>query len=386
MNEPIRPAHNEQQTDHSMPQLHSPSPFVRVLLLALTVIGGTLSGICPDLISASVLAAVTAGLFSYCFLLTFSPLVLAAPVISVIAAFAASGNFYHAMQALLFLPLGVSVCLSMLRVKKKTSAVLRGAVSVGIAILVLFLIAFMMTHGTVSADALKQSYNGFFDELHTQMTDSMLTAYDTMEQATQSSGTAEGGFSHPVIDTPITDGTAAEPEPSVPDTDAAGQSAATEAYIKALVDVSVNSVKLATPALFAVFAQTLSYLALGIYQLAIRLCRTPYMLPRNYRITVSRASAVIFVAAYLINLFSGSTQMSVLQIATANLSTILMPGIFLMGLNSLARRAKDPLRHRSFIITAVVIGFLIFVFPSYAIFFVIIDGIGEVFFGGRSIL
>ena len=77
--------------------------------------------------------------------------------------------------------------------------------------------------------------------------------------------------------------------------------------------------------------------------------------------------------------------MSVMQIATANLSTILIPGIFLMGLNSLVRRAKDPLRRRSFIITAVVIGFLIFVFPSYAIFFVIIDGIGEIFFGGRSI-
>ena len=385
MNEPIRPAHTEQQNDPRTAQLPSPSPFVRILLLALTVIGGTLSGICPDLISASILAAVTAGLFSYCFLLTFSPLVLAAPIVSVIAAFAVTANFYHALQALLFVPLGVSVCLSMLRVKKKTSAVLRGAVSVGIAILVLFLIGFMMTHGTISADALKQSYNGFFDELHTQMTDSMLSAYEAMEQTAQSASSAEGGFSHPIIDASGAESGDAVPTPSVPDPDAAKQSAATEAYIRALVDLSVNSIKLATPALFAVFAQTIAYTALGIYQLVIRLCRTPYMLPRKYHITVSRAAAVLFIAAYLINLFPGSSQISVLQIATANLSTILMPGIFLMGLNSLARRAKDPLRRRSFIITAVVIGFLIFVFSSYAIFFVLIDGIGEIFFGGRSI-
>lgn len=384
MNEPIRPAHTEQQHDQRSASLPSPSPIVRILLLALTVIGGALSGICPDLISASFFAVVTAGLFSYCFLLTFSPLVLAAPVISAIAAFAATANFYHGLQALLYLPLGVSVCLSMLRVKKKTSAVLRGAVSVGISILVLFLIGFMMTHLTISPDALKQSYNNFFETMQAQMTDSMLTAYDAMEQAAHSS-TAEGGFSHPVIDAPITDGTADIPPQSVPDPNIEKQRAAAQAYIRAMVDVSVNSVKLAAPALFAVFAQTLSYLALGIYQLTIRLCRTPYMLPRSYRITVSRTAAVIFVVAYLINLFPGDTHISVLQIATANLSTILMPGIFVMGLNSLVRRAKDPIRRRSFIITAVVLGFLVFIFPSYAIFFVLVDGIGEIFFGGRSI-
>ena len=93
MNEPIRPAQTEQQHDQRSASLPNPSPIVRILLLALTVIGGALSGICPDLISASFLAAVTAGMFSYCFLLTFSPLVLTAPVISAIAAFAATGNF-----------------------------------------------------------------------------------------------------------------------------------------------------------------------------------------------------------------------------------------------------------------------------------------------------
>jgi hypothetical protein len=214
-----------------------------------------------------------------------------------------------------------------------------------------------------------------------QMTESMLNAYNAVENAAQTA-TQTPELSHPIID-----GAAGTAVDSITQDTAAAEKlrAANEAYIRSLVEMSVNSVKLATPALFAVSAQIISYFALGIYQLLVRLCRTPYMLPRKYRITVSRAAAILFIAAYLINLFPGGTQMSVMQIATANLSTILMPGIFLMGLNSLVRRAKDPLRRRSFIITAVVIGFLVFVFPSYAIFFVIIDGIGEIFFGGRSI-
>ena len=158
-----------------------------------------------------------------------------------------------------------------------------------------------------------------------------------------------------------------------------------EAYLRATVDLSVNSVKLAFPALFAIGAQVLAYLSLTVYRTLTRLCKTPFMLPRNYRITVSRTAAVIFVIAYLINMFPTGSHTSITQIASANLATMMMPGIFLMGLNSLARRAKDPFRRRSFIITAVVIGFLVLVYPSYAIFFVLIDGIGEVFFGGRSI-
>ena len=49
----------------------APSPFARILLLILITAGAAISGICPDLMSASVFAAITAGLFSYTFLLTF---------------------------------------------------------------------------------------------------------------------------------------------------------------------------------------------------------------------------------------------------------------------------------------------------------------------------
>ena len=376
MNEPQNAANPT--TDHpTKEQRPSPSPFGRSLLLVLIAIGASISGMCQDLLSASIFAVIAAGLFTYCFLLTFSPLVFAAPAAALITAFASTGSFYHGLQALLFLPLGASLCLSMLRMKSKTTAVLRGAAAIGLSLLVLFSVSFIMTHGTISPSAVKEAYNTFFDDLSEQMTESMIAAYQTVEQ---SAASASPDLSHPVIDAPTTEAITDAPAQSTTDS-----SAATAAYIRALVSMSVNSVKLALPALFAIAAQVLAYLALGVYQLIIRLCRTPYMLPRRYRITVSRAAAVIFIVAYLINLFGSSDHTTVLQIATANLTTMLMPGIFLMGLNSLVRRAKDPLRRRSFIITAVVIGFLIFVFPSYAIFFVLIDGIGEIFFGGRSI-
>ncbi len=370
-----------QHTEQAL-HFHKPPAAVRILLLILTVLGAVISGICPDLLSASVFGALTAGCFSYCYLLTFSSLMLCAvPAVSAIATYLLTWSFYHALQALLFLPLAVAVLLCLLRLKNKTSTVLSGALAIGIALLVLFLIAYMMQNGTVSPDALKQSYNAFFEDMRTQMTDSMLDAYEVMESAAQNTAQTPD-LSHPVIDSAET----ASVTEALPDAGTAEkQKAATEAYIRSMVDLSVNSVKLASPALFAIAAQVLSYLSLGIYGFLVRVCHTPYLLPHNYRITVSRTAAVIFVIAYLINMFPMGSSTSLTQIASANLATMMMPGIFLMGLNSLVRRAKDPLRRRSFILTAVVIGFLVLVYPSYAIFFVLIDGIGEVFFGGRSI-
>jgi len=383
MTNPNSTAAPDAQSAQQPPHFPMPSPITRAVLITLTVVGGVISGICPDLLSASVFAALTAGTFAYCFLLTFSPLFLCAvPAAAAALTFLLTFSFYHALQSILFLPLAVGIILCLLRLKNKTQTVLSGALAVGAALVVLFLIAFMMQNGTIAPDALKSSYNAFFETMRTQMTDSMLGAYETMESAAQS---AVGGadLAHPIIGGAetgaVTDGALQDPAA------AAKQKAAMEAYLRSMVDLSVNSVKLAAPALFAIAAQVLAYLALAVYRGLTRACRTPHLLPRNYRITVSRTAAVIFVIAYLINMFPIGGSISLIQIASANLATMMMPGIFLMGLNSLARRAKDPIRRRSFIITAVVLGFLVLVYPSYAIFFVLIDGIGEVFFGGRSI-
>ena len=380
MNEPTRPAQTSEPGGVQDQPKHKPTPgaSVRLLLLLLCIVGGAVCGICGDLLSAAVFAAPTAGLFAYCYLLTFSPLVLAAPVISAVAAIAATGNFYHGLQALLYLPLAVSVCLSLFRARTKTQTVIRGAIAVGISALVLFLISYMMTYGTVAPSALRTSYIEFFENMRTQMTDSMIAGYEAMEEAAAQMPSGDSALSHPIIDGAQTD--------AVTDaSDAEKHSAATIAYIRAMVDLSVNSVKLAMPAIAAIAAQVISYIAVSLYAGLTRLFRTMKMRPRVFRITVSRTAAVIFVIAYLINFFPIGGSISMIQIASANMATLLMPGVFLMGLRSLANRAKDPLRRRSFILTAVVLGVLVFVYPSYAIFFILIDGIGEIFFGGRSI-
>lgn len=379
MNHPSSAVSPEEQPTPQTPQFHQPSLVIRAFLIVLTVVGGVISGICPDLLSASVFAALTAGCFSFCYLLTFSSVMLCAvpAVIAAVTAFM-TFSFYHALQSILFLPLAVGIILCLLRLKNKTQTVLSGALAIGIALAVLFLIAYMMQHGTIAPDVLKSSYNDFFEQMRTQMTDSMLGAYEAMESAAQKAAD-NADLAHPIIGS---SDTASLPEDPAA---AAKQKAATEAYLRAMIDLSVNSVKLAFPALLAIAAQVLSYLAISVYRALTRFCRTPHLLPRNYRITVSRTAAVIFVVAYLINMFPIGSSISLIQIASANLATMMMPGVFLMGLNSLVRRAKDPLRRRSFIITAVVLGFLVLVYPSYAIFFVLIDGIGEIFFGGRSI-
>ncbi len=379
MNEPLHPQSEGTAPDTtSSPAFTKPSPVLGLVLIALTTVGGILTGLCPDLLSASVIGAITAGLYSYTFLSTFAPAAMFLPALAAPIAAVLAGSFYAAAQALLFLPLGVSVCLSMLKIRKKTSAVVCGAITFGITAIVLFLISYIMAHGTLSSDAIKASYNETFETMRTEMTESMLSAYEAMEQAAKNQ--TEGGFSHPVIDS-----TDPAPNPVDPK-DAERQAAAMRAYLTAMVDMSVNSVKLAVPALFAVFAQIIAYLTLGIYRTMTRLCKTPYMLPRTYRITVSRLSAIIFVISYLINLFQTGSAMTVSGIASANLATMLMPGVFVMGLTSLARRAKDPIRRRSFFITAAVLAFLVIFSPSYAAFFILVDGIGEIFFGGRSLL
>lgn len=380
MNEPNRTKQEDAASQAQTPSspITNPSPPLTLILIILCTAGGVLTGLCPDLLSASVIAAITAGLYSYTFCRTFAPAAMLIPILAAPAAWLLTTDFFNALQALLFLPLGVSVCLSMLKTRRKTAAVIHGALACGISLLVLFLVAYIMTHGTLSPEALKTSYNETFEKMRVSMTDSMLSAYESMEQA--ASNMTEGGFSHPVID-----GNDPAPNPVDP-ADAQKQAAATRAYITALVELSVNSVKLAMPALIAVLAQILAYVSLGIYRMMTRLCRTHYMLPRTYRITVSRTSAVIFVISYLINLFPTGSGMTLLSITTANLATMLTPGVFVMGLTNLQRRAKDPMRRRSFFITAAVLTFLVILSPSYAVFFILVDGIGEIFFGGRSLL
>ena len=143
--------------------------------------------------------------------------------------------------------------------------------------------------------------------------------------------------------------------------------------------------KLAMPAVIIVFCELLGFLSVSIYLLFTKLFRCRKLVPRGYRITMTRTAGVIFMLSYLFNLFSSGNTPSLIQVTAGNIASVLMPGLFLMGLRSLKRRAVSPYRRRSFIITAVILGLLLFTYPIYAMLFIILDGLGEVFFGEKML-
>ena len=60
-------------TDRNPEAIKPTSPGTRLVLLLLITAGAVLTGLCSNLFVAGIFAAVTAGLFTYYYLLTFSP-------------------------------------------------------------------------------------------------------------------------------------------------------------------------------------------------------------------------------------------------------------------------------------------------------------------------
>ena len=59
MNEPLHPQSEGTAPDTtSPPAFTKPSPVLGLVLIALTTVGGILTGLCPDLLSASVIGAI----------------------------------------------------------------------------------------------------------------------------------------------------------------------------------------------------------------------------------------------------------------------------------------------------------------------------------------
>lgn len=324
--------------------------FTRVLLLVIITAGSVLSACMPDMLTAALCGACTAGVFAFYYLLTFSP----AAVLVVIPAFLVvllyHGNVLSSASVLLFLPAGAVLSLCMLGRKKKTTAVISTAAALGLSILVLFLIRYMTQNGTIALSSLRASYDSMFEQTRAVLLESVK---QTVQNAVAQNEALADYY--------------------------------TDAFITTVVNASVDSIKLAMPAVIIVFCELLGFLSVSVYLLFAKLFRCRILVPRGYRITMTRAAGVIFMISYLINLFSSGNSMSLLQVTAGNIASVLMPGLFLMGLRSLKRRAASPNRRRSFIITAVILGLLLFTYPIYAVLFIVLDGLGEVFFGDKML-
>lgn len=325
--------------------------FTRILLLLAVTAGAILTARMPDVLTASVCAACTAGVFAFYYLTTFSPVVALTAIPAYAIAFFMTGSAFDAAWSLLFLPVGAMLSLCLLRRTQKTSAVVTAASAIGISAAVLFLIGYMAENGTVAPDSLMESFNARFESARAQL----LASTEASVQAAIEQNPLYAQYY-------------------------------TDAYVSSVVNASIDTMKLSMPAVLIIIAEVLGFLAVTIFCGLTKLFRCTKLLPRGYRIRLSRLSGVIFVVSYLINLFSsGGTATTLTQVTAGNLASVLMPGLFLLGLRTLVRRAKNPGRRRSFVVTIVILGLLLFTYPSYAVLFVVLDGLGEVFFDGHMI-
>ncbi len=322
----------------------------RVVLFLLVTIGAALTALLPDAVSAVICAAVTAGVFAFDYVLTFSPTVTLSVIPAYLLALLVTHDAFASMAVLLFLPAGAVLSLSMLKRNGKTAVVISSALALGITTLVFFLISYMSENGTIAPDALLAVYNTAFENARTAL---LATATEAMETAVAQNPMFEEYY--------------------------------TEAYIRSVVNTSIDSMKLSMPGVVCVIFQILGYLSASVFGLLVRFFRCHVLLPRPYRITMSRTSGVVFVIAYLINLFSVGNTVSLVGITAGNVATVLMPGLFLLGLRSFARRFANRHRRRSAILNAVIVGILAFTYPPYAVLFIIVDGLGEVFFDGNTL-
>ncbi len=137
----------------------------RILLCIVITVGAALTAMMPDVITAAICAAFTGGVFAFYYVLTFSPAAVFTSVPAYLIALLLTRDAFSAASTLLFLPVGAVLSLCMLKRKNKTTACVSAAAAIGLSVLVLFLISYMRTHGTIAPDALRESYNSAFASL-----------------------------------------------------------------------------------------------------------------------------------------------------------------------------------------------------------------------------
>lgn len=325
--------------------LYHAAPGAQVLLTVLLVLSAGFSA-SSGFILQPFLTALSSALFAFLFMVTFKPAYVLAAIPAYALAFFLTGNFTVSLASMFFVPCGAVLALSMLKRKNKTPTVIGITVSMTLCYLVQFLIMIAILYGELSIDALRDYFNAVFETMQNTM-------QSTVDQAVQ-----------------------------------IAQNGQDNAYLEALknpdtIRTALNAVKLSIPSYLVIFFEVFGYLAVSFAGMLSRIFRCEKIFPRGYGITVSKAAAVVFMICYIIYFFSPMSAPTVFSASAENLAMILSPGLFLMGLRSLKRKAKNPLRRTGFILNVIMLTVLLFISPVISFFFVVLDGIGEIFFEDR---
>lgn len=315
----------------------------KILLFVLLCGFSALSSLAPDALLRYLCMAAGSGLFAFVNLLTFSPVFLLSALPGTILAFVLTKSVIAAVPSLVFLTGGAVMTLLLLKRKSKTVTVLGAAVSVGAGILVCLLLSYIAGGGSLSFSVLLKHYNAYFEGFEALLSETLQTYAAAM----------------------------------YPAEDFAGAAVLPANALSNMTDI----LKVTMPALCCVFAEILGYLAVAVFLLFVRIFRCRLLVPRKFIIELTPAAAIVFMVSYLIMLFSRSQNVTLWTAAAENLVLLLMPGLFVVGLHSLARRARIPERRKSFFLTLLLLIFAFLFSPAVCLFFIVIDGIGEIFFG-----
>ncbi len=337
---------NMKQQNLNTVTLYHAKPAVHIIVTALIILCSALSAD-AYLMRGMLLVCIGAGLFAFSFMLSFKPYIACTAIAGYGLGWWLSGSFLSAFSSLLYLPIGAVMTLCLLRRKNKTTTVLATAMAAGIGILIYFSILLIAEFGTLNGTVIKEYFQAFFQ-----------TVQDTFQAVAENAAK------------------------TLQEMDAS------PAYVEAVIDSStitaaIDSLKMVLPAYLLIGIQIVGYLAVSMFVLLTKIFRCPKLLPNNYQLSIGKGTAVLFMISYLIYFFSPIAHPTVFSTAAQNMSLILSPGLFILGLRKLKRRAQIPGKRAGFIMYLAILLFMSFLSPVIGIFFIVIDGIGEVFFENR---
>lgn len=264
------------------------------------------------------------------------------PVIPYFTALAVTQNPIMAIEAVTFLPAGLALIFA---VKKKftlTATVITISASTAVYYLLYIIISIFVSYGAVNGEILESFRDEAitpFRELYRQMT-------------TIKNGTEIRLYTDNQIEEIIT---------------------ATLRYIPAVVICVTNII---------------SYISAVLYKGLAKLfgkAKSRHIIPdKNWNLTMSVVSAYIYSAAYLIVIFGGSMNGTIISVP-ANILIILTPGFSYIGLKDLIRRFKTDKGRKFAFAVIVLIAIFLVLSPSMIFYVMSLLGVAETFITNYTI-
>ena len=312
----------------------------RIVLFLLLILLSFASGAGKDLILRLLCTSLGTGLLGYSYLCSFSPVPLIAAVPGFLLSFLVTGSAVSACFSLVFFPCGMLLAFLLMRRASKTVTVLVLSISLGVLFLLGIAAELAVSGFDLRPDSFLAQYRSWFDAVGQQLIQAVEKNLALLGESAKS---AYAGYVQTITQT-------------------------------------LNLIKVVLPALFCAVMEGFGYLSVSVLQLAAKISRRDRIIPPGFLLILSPITAILFILTYLIGLFNSSETVSVFAGVAMNLNTLIAPGLFVLGIRSLVRRSRLASRRISFVVTVITLVLALFLSPYLCLLFIIVDGIGEIFF------